>query len=372
MRLSPLWLALHAAVAIAPAVGLALHAPDMELFGVEAPAAVPKLTFGDWMKEDVQKGIKSWFESHLGFRGVLVRSDNTLFYTSLHETRPGATVKLGKGDTLFIDDDLWYASRRPQDLPAFGQFAHFASLLVEVQQLAESRGKHLVVILSPAKTSLYAEEIPAEWKRRRQADVPPDQRMYEAFRDALTHAGARFTDGRALLTAAAGERELLYAHPSRHWTQVGACRVFREAVRGAMTTPSCRYSMQPEAPGPYNDLDLYTIENRWRTSDPPLMPILAAEPRPANPPRILFVGSSFCWKLVDAARPLVRDLHVFYYNSTIYDGAVPPNEVGKVDPKGSDWAHYALEKDVYIVEILEAYAAGTIARDFLRTLRDRL
>jgi len=371
MRLAPLWLLLHALVAIAPAVGLFFGAPDASLFGVEEKVTVAKITVDRWMHEEVQKDIKGWFEASLGFRGVLVRTDNTLFYSSLHETRPGSLVKLGVDDTLFINDDIWYNSKRPQELPPLGDMPSEAVLIAEMQHLLEARGKHLLVIIAPSKTSLYPDKVPADFKRREKTEVPPDRVVYEAFRRSLVEAGVKFADGRALLTADPSQRELLFPVPGRHWSEVGACRVLGEATKGIIPPMPCRYAIE-KVDISFDDLDLYRLLNRWRLDEPPLLPVLTTEPTAENRPSVLYVGSSFCFRLVRAGRPHFRDGHLFYYNSSVYDDSFPSHEIDKVDPAKPAWEHYVLDKDVYIIEVLEPYAHGSVTREFLTTLRSRL
>jgi hypothetical protein len=286
-------------------------------------------------------------------------------------------VKVGREGTLFVDDDVWYASKRPQDLPPLADVRSLATLVADVQRRLETHGKHLVVILTPAKTSIYPEDVPARFQRRRPAAVAPGRVVYDAFRNALLEEGASFTDARALISTQPERRDVLFMPKARHWSRLGACRVLAAAATslpGVLDVPTCAYAVLHLDPREQSDFDLYELRNVWRPFDGDVaVPVLDPQPPAARRPRALFVGSSFIWMLIDAARPLVRDPYCFYYNSTIYDVATPkPREVGKVDPADPRWLHYALDEDVYFLEILEAYLHGTMARAFLTALRDKL
>jgi hypothetical protein len=369
-----IWLALHLAVAVAPSLGLFLKVPDAKLFGAEPAGPPPDVTLRAWLSEDVQKNAQRWFESHIAFRGVLVRTDNTLLHASIHETKAGATVKLGSNGTIFLDDDIWYASRRPQDLPPIEDLERLGALVADVQSRAAAHGKTVVVVLAPAKTSIYPEDVPAEWKRREPAPIAPDRVAYDAVTRGFIAARAEFTDGRELIAGSGSDRELLFSRTGRHWTSVGACRVIERAVAGVLASRACGFELRSPDVSESLDYDLYRLVNTWRPFDTLAnVPVLTDVAPAPKRPRALFVGDSFTWELIPAVREQVRDPYFFYYNSRVYDvGGPSPREIDKVDPASPAWTRYALERDVYIIEILEAYAHAKSIRDFLTVLRDRL
>jgi len=374
MRTPRLWIALHLLAALLPTLGLVFHLPDHPLGGWIFPPAPPKVTSEDWRTEKSQEQIKVWFEHFLGFRGILARTDNSVFYAPLGETKPGASVKLGHRGTLFVDDDVWFSQKRPQDLPSVEHMRSTAKLVAEAQRRAAEKGKTLAVLLAPPKTAFYREDLPRDWQRREPPAVPADTVVYTLLRDALVDAGARFADGRAIL-GKEPNRELVYAPLGRHWTALGACIVARETTGGVIGPLPCRHRMIHPDEATNSDVDLFWLLNTWHPfgGPLPLVPEVVPESPPAERPRTLFIGSSFSWLIIDALRPFVREPHFFYYNSSVYDASTRlPPVLDKVDPNAPSWARYALEKDLYVLEIFEGYAHGNEAKDFLTALIARL
>lgn len=373
-RVHLMTIALHLLVLALPGLGLAVGAPDAKLFGTEPPSIFPALSMARWTDESVQAGLKAWFESHLGFRGVLVRTDNSLFYATLGTTRPEATVKRNGDGFLFIDDDLWYAALRVQDRPKVERLRALAVLLGRAQRELARSGKHLVVVLAPAKSTIYPEAVSEGWRRRQPAPEPTDAFVVRTLREAFAAEGVRYGDGIATMQGFATSREIIYPRVARHWSRVGACLVLRDAARPAFDISSCDYYPRTANFEEDSDIDLYRLLNTWHVTEPvpTIFDLRVNHPPTPDAPRALFVGTSFTWMLVDAARSFVREPHLFYYNSSIFDVSAPKARlVGNVDPNSAEWAHYALDKDVYVIEILEAYAHGGVVPDFLQALLAR-
>ena len=376
-RYHAILLALHVLVMTVPVLGLALAlgAPDAQLFGTEAPAPRPAFALARWADESLQGDLKKWFESHLGFRGVLVRTDNSLLYAPLGETKPGANVRRGEDGILFIDEDIGYATWRAQDRPTAEVWRALAVQLGRAQRELARRGKQMIVVLVPSKGSLYPEAFGARWSRRQPLAEPTDAFVERTLREAFAAEGVRYGDAIETLRAFPGPREAVYPKAARHWSRVGACLALQDAARPVFDVPSCAFTPRPGNMDGDAEVDLYRLLNTWHLTEPipevldPISPPAAV----AAAPRTLFVGSSFTWMLADVARPFVREPHFFYYNSSVYDvSTLTPRLIGPVDPASPDWPHYALEKDLYILEILEGYAHGDMFPQFLATLLARL
>jgi len=376
-----IWILLHALVALLPVIGAVAQAPDVRLFGSEVPPALPQTWSLDaWRHEQLQPALQAWFEAHVGFRGVMVRTDNTVQAIAFRDSKPASVVLEGDEETLFINDDVHYMGTRSGDLPyVLSKVAALTERAAVVQRKLAARGKKLVIVIAPSKTAIYPEDVRPRWRRGK--DDRADLVVHEALREGLERNGVKFVDGHTLLGSWRGEsRELVFTRSGRHWTTLGACLVLRQALLDGPITPACTYAMEPGDRQESTDFDLYRLRNVWRFERAPhLLPLLTERgkapeqaPGSAPRPRTLFIGSSFMWMLAEALRPLVESPRAFYYNQTVYDVSETLRPIEPVDADSPRWSGYVLDPDLYVLELLETYAHGEQMATFLETLDRRL
>lgn len=374
-----IWILLHALVVLVPVIGSLTHASDVQLYGSEVPTSLPaKWTLDAWRREQVQPVLQAWFESHIGYRGVMVRTDNSVQAFAFGDCKPASTVLLGTDDTLFYLDDISFMNKRSVDqLPAFARVEVLTERLGSVHRKLAARGKKLAVIIAPSKTELYPEAVPSRW--RNPSGVRSDLAMHRALRAGLQRHGVPFADGGEVLGGRSGaERELVYPRSARHWSTLGACYVLRHASElPASVVPSCAYEMAAVDRNAAVDFDLYRLQNVWRVGEPPLLGPKLTEPastdQAARRPRTLFAGTSFTWMLADVLRPYIEAPVAMFYNTTFYDVSdSAQRNIGSVDPLTSAWADRVLDRDLYVLEILDTYAHGEHMISFLETLDHRL
>ncbi len=360
------WIALHALVALAPMLGFVARrwdarvaqVVDVRLWGVELPPALPSLSFEDWQSEKTQSAFQRWFEARVGFRGAMVRTDNTIQTLVLGDAKPGSYVAVGEGGVPFAAEDFRYMGTPRRELPSIlKRVEELTSRLGSVHRKLAKRGKQLVVVLSPSKTSVYPEAVPARWRRPGGERVDLD--VHAALRAGLKTSGVPFGDAHALFTEAPrSARGLLFARGGRHWTSVGACLTLQAAFVGGPSALSCPWKPMPADRGYHGDFDLDCLENLWGTDVgwehvpiAQLSPPLTLTPLP----RLLLVGTSFMWMLADLLRPFVDKPVALFYNNTFFDLAVG-RRLGTADATTPSWAEYVLERDLYVVDILETFA----------------
>jgi hypothetical protein len=375
---SRIWILLHALVALSPVIGAVAQAPDVPLFGSEvAPALPAKWSLEGWRHEEVQPSLQAWFEAHVGFRGVMVRTDNTVHTVVLGDSKPGSTVILGNDDTLFFRDDILFMSTRQEDLTSvLARVDVLTDHLGAVHRKLDARGKKLVAIISPSKSLIYPDAVPSRW--RRSAGDRSDLVVHAALRAGLERHGVPFGDGMTTLAGRSGaERELVYPRSGRHWSTYGACTVLRATPLPASVRPSCEYEMAPSETLAAVDFDLYRLQNVWRVRETavlaPKLAEVAAVRGTEQRQRTLFAGTSFTWMLGDVLRPSVDTPVAMFYNTSFYDLSDSAQRLlGPVDPLTAIWVSRVLDRDLYIVEILDTYAHGEHMISFLETLDHRL
>lgn len=369
-----LWIVLHALVVLVPLFGAVLRAPDADLYGVEPPAPAPLLSLRGWMTEKVQPAFQSWFESRIGFRGVMVRTDNSLQIAALNETPPGSFVVIGDKDVYFSRDDVEYMSTQRRDMPfVLARVEDLTRRLGSVHRKLGARGKRLAVVMSPSKTDVYGDAVPTRWRR----PLNISHEIHDALRSGLTENGVPFGDGNPLFKALPkDERELVFARYGRHWTVEGSCLALNEALAKTPFVPSCEYDMIAVSRASHFDFDLFKLQNNWgcdlgRAEVPKTRPPKLEDDAPTKP-RTLFVGTSFLWMLVTNMRPLIAEKPVaLFYNTTFFD-IDSWTRIGAVDPAAPAWADYVLERDLYVLDILDTFAHHDEMLNFVTELDRRL
>jgi hypothetical protein len=89
--------------------------------------------------------------------------------------------------------------------------------------------------------------------------------------------------------------------------------------------------------------------------------------------RTVIVGTSFMWMFVELLRPLVEPpLIALFYNKTAFELTETHRRLGTVDPRAPEWADWVLERDLYILDVLETYADKEHMIEFVETLDARL
>ena len=329
----------------------------------------PTLSLQDFMAGKYQDTLQSWFEDKLGFRGELVKSENQLNLDVFGEIASESERKivLGKNGHLYekfyIDDWNGY----------YLQDKHYAELNNKVQQLKklqlalEERGKKLLILLSPSKATVYPEFIPEKYIRPDRADRT---NRHQEIVPLLESNAVSFFDATAFLIKVKEESELpLFAKGGTHWNYYAACLVSAEVARTLSLSPmSCdpvTFSTQPRG----SDNDLKELINVWRadfTEEAIPYPTIQSTPKsPEKRQRVLMVGDSFAWALLDTMDEanLFERIDFFYYfkRLTIFPrvGADEP-----VERESLDWEKLFEEHDIFIIESMPA-ALGELGYEFI-------
>lgn len=348
---------------------------DADLFGVEFDAKAPTLSFAEIRSETFQRDATLWFEQHWGLRGYAVRTDNTIVMSLFGEARSGQAV-VGRHGVLISEEDIKYVNRPDAPDASVAQAKHVA----RVQAKMRRRGKALIPVIIPSKTSFFGDAVPVGW-RRRGAYGLADKNLYGAFTEALAAEGATFVDGRALL-----EREMdprhVFAPTGRHWRMSAGCRVLQAAVDAARPDLpelgdarfDCRTRVDTQASIEDEDYDLFRLLNVWNDKPAGIdVEVLDAPKAPASlKVPTIFVGSSFVWKFVHVSRELdvLQPSLFYYYDSSVVETATML-VTKKVEPFTAGWREDTFSKRLFVVGMLETYIPGDGQR-FLAELEQEL
>lgn len=334
------------------------------LAGAQEEPALPRPTWASIRSGHFQDRLEAWFNFHLGLRPGLVRLDSTLSWYAFHQTSAVSRAIRGRGDALFIDEDVAFLNReRPVPSAAY---ASRLGALARLQRTLAARGQALVPVIIPSKTSLHPDEVPASLRASR-ADPRPSDESYHALRTALDAAGVRYADGRAALERLRAEGMRAFPLTGRHLSRPGACRVAGEIasvaadlLRAPIAPPDCTAVGEVPADFQAEEFDLRRLANLFeypphtrsvRVASTPEVPPAARAPAPGP---VLFVCSSFCYKLQEAWQraALGSATRYWYYHSQLYRSDGRP-VAGKVAPGDAEWRENVDGSRILVVDLPE-------------------
>lgn len=365
-------LAVYFALAILPVLAMALHWRPIRLEGVRAPVPRPALTFRDLRHERFQTKADAWFQRYLGLVGASIRIDNAILFHVFAETKMGATVRVGDDGVLFIDDDINYFNKAGVAVTGAPFVDELAARIATLQRSLAARGRAMVPVIVPSKTSIYRDAVPAQWTATLGTPRPTDVETYQGLVRAFAAHGVAYVDGRALVErriAAGTPRRDLWRPEGRHWTRYAACLTVAEVTRvygelsGKPQPPlECRLKMVAPGKDP-EDLDLLRLLNALFVQ--PTQPRVATvEPHPPAPasaeplPKALMIATSFGWTLTRELQESHRWSSIFmnYYNSTLHE--VGGKRQAAVQPGDPLWREASFDRDLYVLDLFEGYLMG--------------
>ena len=354
----------YLAIATLPLAWRALGLREQPIAGSLPPTPRPALTAAGVLDESFQRDFTLWFERSRGLLGHAVHVDNGVLYRHFGETRVGSRVRLGRGRVLFIDEDIDYLDRLEHGIPSAAELDRLASAIADAQRALLARGRALVPIIIPAKTSFYRDAVDPRWLRDFAGPPPSDLRLYRYLVDALAARGVTFVDMRARLAASTLARADLWGPEARHWSYYAACLANQDLLaraaelRGREAAPyPCPLARVP-ARRDHDDYDLWRLLNLWKLPRVSLTVPVAAHvppaPPPAAPPRLLYVGTSFNWALIKDAVASGRlgPIHMHYYDSQLI--AWPETTSVKAAAGSAEWRALVADKDVIVLDLMEA------------------
>ncbi len=368
--LDRLLVAAYVALAALPVIAMVTGLRGRELRGSLEPTPRPALRGKAVLTERYQKAFAAWFESHLGLKGTSIAIDNAILYHAFGETKQGATVRVGEDGVLFNDEDINYFNKHGPWLPDPAYIDLLADQIADVQRRLRARGRALVPVLVPAKTSIWRDKVPTPWKLALGDPPPSDGRIYRAFRAALERRGVAFVDTRERFEAmirAGTPRADLWGPDARHWSVYGGCLAMQEVsalyarLTGRPRPPHACAFERARRSRSHDDFDLWRLLNAMFVYPTvKAIPVVQhAPPAPAIPkPRTLLVGTSFCWTLLRDASDsgLYRGLHLNYYNQTFVPW--PEGEQFPVEPSSPVWRAVTMDNDLYVLDLFEGYLAA--------------
>lgn len=303
-----------------------------DLTGVVDEKPQPKITLSNIVNDSLQK----WTEAHLklnyGFREPLTRLYNQYRWDVFNQ------ANLLEKKRLFMDEEGWiYESQHVEEYYA-GKGRYYASdslgmakffgeealRLYQIQQILETHGTHLFVLLLPGKEVIYPEHIP-------ETDKYPHTKKFSAtefYHETFDKLGVNYIDVNPWFLAMKDTVDyLLYPQTGTHWSNYAALYVADSLIRYMENLGDIRMEHftigEREERTVYPDDDLEQLLNLAR----PLpkapnyqAPYTIIEDSTAYKPMLITIGDSYFWNLLNATPfgKIIGDQRYWYYYSTVY------------------------------------------------------
>ena len=219
--------------------GYALYANSTLLVNAASPAAQASerkdLSLSYVIDGEATRDLDSLYKNELPHRAASVGLFGNARYALLGAGRKGVIV--GQDGWFFTAEEFKTVSTKDID--------DAANRVASIKRDLETRGIRLVLAPLPAKSDLYAEEVPSFVRSSAMADA------YSAFSAALEQRGIAVADTRAAMLTAKPFGEV-FLKSDTHWSPAGA-KAAAEAIQSSLqkngvTLPSQELTAQWQTP----------------------------------------------------------------------------------------------------------------------------
>ena len=343
--------------------------PEVPVFNYFTDKTAPKFSIAAFAEETFQKGVEPWFRNNCGLTGVFIRTANQLNYSLFKQVSGGyrASILLGKEGALYQRlylDDLNGVHRTTDR-----NLRKVADHLARFRDYLQAHGKGFLVLMSANKLALYPEWLADRHRLRRQAPKP---RGGEFMRALLAERNIELVDAYEILASQKAKAEYsLFPKAGSHWNSVANCLITQELLEkmgqqlnSEVRKLACGGIKEVRHKPRWVDRDLATAINVWDASDSysdtPYILSSSNIEAPVFQPRVLFVGTSFLWAIMELLEQhqvyQYRDMYYYGKTNHFYRGARQGDaRKGKKEVDYNvDWLEKVLDYDLVVFEANEA------------------
>ena len=321
------------------------------LHGAIAKAKKPQFTTENWLNGKYQDSLSTYLNEETGFRPTMVRLHNTVQYHAFNLAK-GREIIIGKEDCLY---GLGYIhAANGSDYLGEDSIRKVMDQVEQMNDWLEKRNKHLVLVYAPGKGSFYPEYIPDRFLPL--ADTTNYTRyVHEAEqRDLnLLDANQWFRDMKDT------SQHTLYPMHGIHWSTYGHALVqdslekYVEALVGKDVSDFTITGLEQSTKPRDTDDDMERGCNlMWKLEPETLTyPQIAFNVEGKYEPKMIAIGDSFFWNLLNASSVQYSDLHFYYYYRE--DHHVPESVMNPIE-EDHDLLSALEETDIVMLVITDA------------------
>ncbi len=311
---------------------------DYALAGYADQAGKPVFSLKSFLSGDFQDQFTDYMQDNVGYRGYLIAIKNQVDYALFHILH--YTIEEGKEGQLFywnhIDTHCGHLMLDSNTL--FQKMQEYKQLKV----LLNERNIKLLYVLAPGKPNFYEDKLPEKYAGKCQGS----NNDYTALLNALNAGQFELIDFNAWFK---NNRDT-FSYPvfprlGTHWSFYAACIAMDSLSR--YISSASGIAIPPYKPAhirltdqPYTtDKDLASLLNLLfpLKSDTLAYPEYVFDPPSARKkPKVLFIGDSFTWNLIDTKLPgdmFSADSRYWFHGHGLYDlkGNWITNDVSNAD-----------------------------------------
>ncbi len=341
--------------------------PRVGLSNVQIDRTFPKLSIDSFGSGKFQDAFETWFLRNHGLWGTFVRSANQLNYSIFGQVSGSLDAKVMLNEHFDLVQSSYVDDYNGLSGSANAQIVEKVQQLARLSSYLKERGKAFTLLISTNKFALYPERFPASF-----FSAQPLSRTITQFRKFLHEYQVPTLDSFDLLAPEKSKAStLLFPPGGSHWNSYANCLVVRELIdqlqqqmQQPLRTISCKKIEGESKRAKSADVDLTRMVNLWDSSNSrgrvPVVEVTSDQNAKVTQPKILFVGTSFLWAIMDLMeREQVydyRDMFFYARNNYFYRGERSANKKrGRVAIEyGSGVFEKLLEYDAVIFEVNEA------------------
>lgn len=336
--------------------------PAWPLDGLGAPDAPPAFSWQGVTKETFQKGFEQWFMKGNALWSWLVRINNQANFSLFNQVNGTYNAPIIVGREGHFLQPTYFNSFNRLKTPKRRQLEKRVRQLKKLQDLLAERGIPLIVLVSTHALELYPELVPADFTDPTRLSR---RNSYEKMRPLLDEAGVNVFDAHQYLSGLKQSSPVRFFEPTgSHWNDVAACLVTQQLLqklgslihKQLLTFACAPYEFR--YPPASAERDLVAIANllfpnaTYRPA--PYAPVDTTPQPGAYRPKLLFVGTSFNFAIMDQLekRQAAEDVNLYFYYRQLR------NHSGKFlgfDRFGINWEKSVFSNDAIV---LESHTAG--------------
>jgi len=352
------------------------------LHGIAIPTS-PKFDKKGFVSEKYQKRTTDYLMRGSTLWPWMVKINNQLFYSIFNQisAHSNGSIVCAKDGTFF--QPMYFTAFNREKPYVASKLGGIPADVKRLQDIFESKGVPLLVLISPNRIALQPELVP-------ESKIDPTRltrpNSYDALGGEFDRAGVNFVDMYSYFLKQSkpgyidinGEKAKLpvFLPTASHWNEVGSCLAVNEVMKKLNTIKGTDYPQikcdeyELLNPPPDADLDLIEIGNlllpkRNIIPGPKVKENLTNPNSNTKKPRILLIGTSFLFaiqKHLEESHLAEEAPLLFYYRQQRKNSDQHFHNIRK---KKTYWDEYILGFDAVVLETNQA-SIGKIGHGFVK------